>query len=59
MRILRCPQCGERAEVFREGVCEICCAANQQKIDAHWAFYERWQSMSDRERAAEIKSAST
>ena len=52
-----CQQCGFPAWEFREGVCLDCCAENQRRLDLHNAEYDRWQRMSDAERAREIRDA--
>lgn len=52
-----CPQCGEPAELFCEGVCEACCEQNQAALDDHNARYDWWQSLSARERDAQIRWA--
>ena len=55
--LLSCPQCGEMTEFFHEGYCEACCSENQAALDQHNAAFDRWQSLSDAEREAEIRGA--
>jgi len=54
-----CPQCGDPTEALHEGYCEPCRDANQNALDLHNAEYDRWQGMTDRQRADEIKCASS
>lgn len=55
--MFHCPQCGEQTEKLFEGYCELCRDDNQRALDLHNARYDRWQRMTDRERADEIKRA--
>lgn len=52
-----CPQCGEETETLREGYCEPCRDERQAALNLHNAEYDRWQKMSDQERAAAIRRA--
>ncbi len=52
-----CPQCGADCEQLHEGHCEPCCEQNQKELDEHNASYDRWQGLSDEQRASEIKLA--
>lgn len=55
--MLACPQCGEDAGEFPEGVCLDCCENNQRRLDLHNAEFDAWQTMSDAERGREIDRA--
>lgn len=50
-----CPQCAEPTETLHEGYCAECCEENQSSLDAHNLQHDRWQRLSDSDRAAEIK----
>lgn len=50
-----CPQCAEPTETLHEGYCADCCDGNQSALDAHNSQHDRWQILSDSDRAAEIK----
>jgi predicted amidophosphoribosyltransferase len=54
-----CLQCGEPVEPedMDEGVCEQCCEENQRALDLHHATYDRWEKLTDQERAREIRAA--
>lgn len=54
-----CTQCGELTEDsdFVEGVCRWCATNNQHNLNLHNAQYNRWQSLSDKQRDDEIKRA--
>lgn len=52
-----CPQCGEPAELFCEGVCVPCCDENQVALDQHNAAYDRWECLTDCQRDDEIRRA--
>ena len=52
-----CPQCGEPTETLHEGYCEDCCRDNQAALDAHNRAFDRWEKMSDNERARAIAKA--
>jgi hypothetical protein len=52
-----CPQCGNETDRLHEGYCEDCRNANQAALDEHNAAYDRWQKMTDRERADDIRRA--
>ena len=55
--IYDCLQCGESTTTLNEGCCEECRTENQQILDAHNASFDRWESLSEAERYAEIKHA--
>lgn len=50
-----CPQCGEDADEFQEGVCVDCRHENQERLDQHNWAYDRWSRMTDNERWDEIR----
>ena len=52
---LTCPQCSEPTDTLHEGYCAECCEENQSSLDAHNFQHDRWQRLSDSDRAAEIK----
>lgn len=54
-----CPQCGFETETLHEGYCKDCSEAMQEELDLHNAQYDRWQGLSDEQRANEIKRAIT
>lgn len=49
-----CPQCGNEATEFQEGVCMDCCKHNQRRLDEHNAQFDRWESLTDKQRQDEI-----
>ncbi len=53
-----CPQCGNETEQLYEGYCERCCTENQRALDLYNAEYDRWQNMTDQQRADTIRRAS-
>ena len=52
-----CTQCGLDASEFQEGVCVDCCRENQLSLDQHNIQHDRWQRMSDEDRAAAVTNA--
>lgn len=52
-----CPQCGEPTKELHEGYCKECCDHNQAALDLHNGTYDRWQRMTDVQRAEAIKFA--
>lgn len=54
-----CRQCGEETpeHMFKEGVCETCCEANQRALDQHNAEFDAWQRLTDAERWERIRRA--
>ncbi len=56
---LDCPQCGllTAKNDFTEGYCSDCAAENQRALDEHNASFDRWERLTDEQRAAEIRRA--
>ena len=52
-----CPQCGETAAEFSEGVCTYCCEENQAALDAHNAQHDYWSGLTDAQRDNAIRMA--
>lgn len=52
-----CPGCGEPTPELREGYCPECLESRQYELDLHNARFDRWESLTDAERWAEIRSA--
>jgi hypothetical protein len=52
-----CPQCGEETPALHEGYCLQCCSDNQASLDSHNFQLDRWNSMNDSQRDAEIKNS--
>jgi len=52
-----CPQCGEDTERLHEGYCEDCFNERQSELLLHNARFDWWESLSDKERDAQIKWA--
>lgn len=52
-----CPACGDDTDTLHEGYCEPCCTQQQANLDVHNASYDRWQSLTDRQRTDEIDAA--
>ena len=50
-----CSQCGNAATEWYEGVCSECGRENQRLLDEHNARFDWWQTLSDAERAAQIR----
>ena len=50
-----CNQCGHDATQFQEGVCMDCCKENQRRLDEHNEQFDRWQSLTDKQRDDEIQ----
>lgn len=53
-----CPQCGDDTPELHEGYCRECCDENQRQLDLHNAEFDRWDKLTDRQRADEIRRAS-
>lgn len=58
-QLVACSQCGELAERFREGVCDECATNNQLNLDRHNHQHAEWERLTDTERDARIRQAST
>ena len=56
--MIDCPQCGEETEELFEGYCIYCRDQNQLELDSHNAQYDYWQSLSNEQRAEQIRKAS-
>jgi len=52
---VECPQCGSDVMELREGVCMDCCKENQRRLDEHNRQFDRWESLSDKQRDDEIQ----
>jgi hypothetical protein len=52
---VECPQCGADVMELREGVCMDCCKENQRRLDEHNEQFDRWQSLTDKQRDDEIQ----
>lgn len=52
-----CPQCGNEATDFIEGVCAGCFQENQLALNQHNAEYDRWQRLTTAQRDEEIRRA--
>lgn len=50
-----CTQCGESADEKIEGVCAECWEGNQRALDLHNASFDRWEGLTDAERAEQIR----
>jgi len=55
--MLYCPQCGEDTERLHEGYCEDCFNERQSELLLHNARFDWWESLSDKERDAQIRKA--
>ena len=51
---MNCPQCSYETPVLIEGYCPECAEENQRALDLHNAEFDRWNKLTDRERALEI-----
>lgn len=52
-----CPQCGEPAADFRDGVCLACADDNQARLDEYIAAFKAWHERTDEEKDAAIRDA--
>jgi transcription elongation factor Elf1 len=52
-----CPRCGEETATLHEGFCLECCQQGQAELDQHNAQFDRWESLTDAQREAEISDA--
>jgi len=56
-RMRVCSACGEEDNDFVGGVCVTCHNERQMELLRHNAAFDRWESLSDRERGDEIRRA--